>query len=199
MTNEEYFLVGISSNVGVADLVRRKLDTYLSRLPECQIVALNDVKGILRGYFSDRLLDSVEPFMPLRDKRKLVAGAFAAVFFWDGSDISDFVQLAMYQGKAVKVVPVSTTRVINKERGDEFDAYIGRGTPWGNPFVVGESGLDRAESVRLYREMFRTKFIDSEQGNREIRSLKGKVLACHCKPLACHGDVIADYLNSLED
>lgn len=25
--------------------------------------------------------------------------------------------------------------------------------------------------------------------------LRGKVLGCHCKPLACHGDILADYLN----
>ena len=33
----------------------------------------------------------------------------------------------------------------------------------------------------------------------DVLQLRGKVLGCHCKPLACHGDVLADYLNSLDD
>ncbi|MCI3911791.1 DUF4326 domain-containing protein [Pseudomonas brenneri] len=26
--------------------------------------------------------------------------------------------------------------------------------------------------------------------------IRGKVIACHCKPAACHGDVLAAHLNS---
>lgn len=29
--------------------------------------------------------------------------------------------------------------------------------------------------------------------------IRGKVIACHCKPAACHGDVLATYLNSQDD
>ncbi|WP_123009399.1 DUF4326 domain-containing protein, partial [Escherichia coli] len=35
--------------------------------------------------------------------------------------------------------------------------------------------------------------------DKNASSLKGKVIACHCKPYACHGDIIADYINSLDD
>ena len=31
---------------------------------------------------------------------------------------------------------------------------------------------------------------------RRIEGLRGKTLMCFCKPLACHGDVIAEYLNA---
>jgi hypothetical protein len=34
---------------------------------------------------------------------------------------------------------------------------------------------------------------------RRIHELKGKTLGCFCKPEACHGDVIAEYLNNLQD
>ncbi len=33
----------------------------------------------------------------------------------------------------------------------------------------------------------------------DVLALKGKTLGCHCKPAACHGDVIAEYLNVLDD
>ncbi|TBV87515.1 DUF4326 domain-containing protein, partial [Citrobacter freundii] len=28
---------------------------------------------------------------------------------------------------------------------------------------------------------------------------KGKILGCHCKPYPCHGDVLARFLNELDD
>jgi hypothetical protein len=31
---------------------------------------------------------------------------------------------------------------------------------------------------------------------RKIEELKGKVLGCFCKPNACHGDVIKEYLDN---
>ncbi|ASF45912.1 DUF4326 domain-containing protein [Methylovulum psychrotolerans] len=37
------------------------------------------------------------------------------------------------------------------------------------------------------------------KNERELLQLRGKVLGCHCKPAACHGDVLANYLNSLDD
>jgi Domain of unknown function (DUF4326) len=34
---------------------------------------------------------------------------------------------------------------------------------------------------------------------RRILALKGKRLGCFCQPEACHGDVIADWLNKMEE
>ncbi|MEP0357399.1 DUF4326 domain-containing protein [Paraglaciecola sp.] len=33
----------------------------------------------------------------------------------------------------------------------------------------------------------------------EVYKLAGKRLGCFCKPSACHGDVLADFLNSWDD
>ena len=33
----------------------------------------------------------------------------------------------------------------------------------------------------------------------EVYKLSGKRLGCFCKPMECHGDVLADYLNSWDD
>jgi len=30
----------------------------------------------------------------------------------------------------------------------------------------------------------------------QLDNLQGKVLGCHCKPLACHGDILAELANN---
>lgn len=74
-------------------------------------------------------------------------------------------------------------RVYNKSRGNvPRDAvYVGRGSPWGNPFKIGEHG-NRDTVIKCYeREVLPT---------LDLRPLRGKHLVCFCKPLACHADVL---------
>ncbi|MGG5215989.1 DUF4326 domain-containing protein [Rahnella variigena] len=99
----------------------------------------------------------------------------------------------------VKIINLNLTLVVNKDRGDKFDAYIGRGTIWGNPYQIGIDG-DRDEVIRKYKYDFDKKFLkpfDDIENN--IVSLQGKIIACHCKPYSCHGDIIADFINSIDD
>jgi len=78
------------------------------------------------------------------------------------------------------------TRVVNVRR-EEFDVYIGRGSKWGNRFVMGRDG-SREEVIAKYRE-----WILKNDGLLScLGELKGKVLGCYCKPLACHGDVLVE-------
>jgi hypothetical protein len=86
-------------------------------------------------------------------------------------------------------------RVVNKYK-ESFDIYIGRGSPWGNPFVMKDkSDAERDRVCDLYYDYF--------HGNKELKrrareELRGKVLGCYCKPKRCHGDIIADYVNGFE-
>lgn len=66
--------------------------------------------------------------------------------------------------------------------------YIGRGSKWGNPFVVGKDGT-RAEVIQKYKDYIRSRFDLVADAQRE---LKGAVLMCYCKPKACHGDVLVE-------
>lgn len=194
----DFLLVGTSSVYSNADSIQRKLDTYLRNYPTDKAILINDAKGILRSYFQDRVIDSLPPIMPLTEKRLLVKYAKAAIYFWDGRDLDDFIYLSLLDEIPTKVITVGPTRVVNKDRHEEFDVYIGRGTPWGNPFPIGENGMDRAAVIEAYRAYFKNKFVDNAEGRQAILSLKGKVLGCHCKPAPCHGDVIAEFLNSLD-
>lgn len=75
-------------------------------------------------------------------------------------------------------------RVVNKRR-EPFDVYIGRGSVWGNPFVIGRDG-DRAEVIRRYE----AHLASSPALIAMLPQLRGKRIACFCAPLACHGDVL---------
>lgn len=85
------------------------------------------------------------------------------------------------------------TTVVNL-RKERYNVYIGRGSKWGNKFVIGEDG-DREEVIAKYREWILR--------NIELLSclgqLKDKILGCYCKPLACHGDILVELVDATED
>ena len=61
-----------------------------------------------------------------------------------------------------------------------------------------EEGDDREEVIRKFKYDFDyEKFPNKEKS--EVYKLAGKRLGCFCKPHACHGDVLADFLNSWDD
>ena len=81
------------------------------------------------------------------------------------------------------------TRVVNKYY-ENYDVYIGRGSKWGNPFVIGTDG-SRSDVINKYERWIRTQvhLLDS------LNDLRDKTLGCFCKPRACHGDVLVRLLN----
>ena len=72
---------------------------------------------------------------------------------------------------------------------EEFDVYIGRGSQWGNPFVIGKDG-DRDEVIDKYKDYI----ADHPSLLRDLVKLRGKRLGCYCKPLRCHGDVLVELI-----
>ena len=75
--------------------------------------------------------------------------------------------------------------------------YIGRKGEgyFGNPFIPLVNCNGRKDAIARYRVHFYYRLETDEVFKLAVHGLKGKVLVCHCKPLACHGDVIAEYLN----
>ncbi len=69
--------------------------------------------------------------------------------------------------------------------------YIGRGSPWGNPFRIGQDGMTREQVIERYREWVR----NGGLGTRSTLELRGKDLVCWCAPLPCHGDVLLELAN----
>lgn len=88
---------------------------------------------------------------------------------------------------------MKATTVVNKHHRVPSDVYIGRGSKWGNPFVIGKDG-DRAQVIAKYEEHL----LASPELLAALPELKGKILMCYCKPAACHGDVLARYADALD-
>jgi hypothetical protein len=84
------------------------------------------------------------------------------------------------------------TTVIHINQADSKDVYIGRGSIWGNPYRMAD-GFTRKECIDKYRIYLPTQ----PQLMAQLESLRGKRLACHCKPLACHGDVLVALLENV--
>ncbi len=85
--------------------------------------------------------------------------------------------------------PSDPTRVVHCRDG-HFDVYIGRPSPWANPFHIGTHG-NRQQVLRRYCQ----RAVRHPGLLRMIWSLRGKVLGCRCHPLPCHGDVLAELAN----
>lgn len=85
------------------------------------------------------------------------------------------------------------TRVVHFKR-EPYDVYIGRPSVWGNPFSHLASSAarfrvaSREAAVAEYERWLRGQ---PELVARARAELRGKVLGCWCKPLSCHGDVLA--------
>jgi hypothetical protein len=86
-------------------------------------------------------------------------------------------------------------RVANKHHGEKDGIYIGRPSPLGNPFVLGN--YERSDSVARYEKWLRERIA---AGDTKVRAALNEIwreaktgdvtLLCFCSPLACHGDVI---------
>jgi hypothetical protein len=70
--------------------------------------------------------------------------------------------------------------------------YIGRGSLFGNPFVIGKDG-DRNEVCDKFEQML----LANQDLIQTVKSkLKGKDLVCFCSPQRCHGDTLLRIANA---
>ena len=93
-------------------------------------------------------------------------------------------------GTTMDSVRIKRPVVVNmRTRGTptENDVRIDRRTKWGNPYRIGRDGT-REEVIAKYRAYIRSR----PDLMAALPELRGKRLLCHCAPLPCHGDVLAD-------
>lgn len=64
---------------------------------------------------------------------------------------------------------------------------------FGNPYKL--SDFSREECINRFRKYFYDRIEQDEDFRKAVLALQGKKLGCFCKPLACHGDVIKEYLD----
>lgn len=85
---------------------------------------------------------------------------------------------------------INTHTATREERVDSV--FIGRGSKWGNPFIIGQDGT-RAQVIAKFRAWLDSKPELIEAAKRE---LPGKSLRCFCSPLPCHGDILLEIANT---
>lgn len=83
-------------------------------------------------------------------------------------------------------------KVYKKGNAPDNAVYIGRGSAWGNPYVIGRDG-DRAEVIAKFRVWAKQAI-----GKEWLAPLVGKDLVCYCAPLACHGDVLLEMIGEIK-
>ena len=90
------------------------------------------------------------------------------------------------------------TAIVNKYHRVPYDVYIGRGTDFGNPYAIGIDG-DRDEVINKFVVYFYQRISEEPDFKERVLQLKGKTLACFCKPKPCHGDVIISFIHGGRD
>jgi len=170
----------------------RKVKHYTSSLAIEGFVALEDPHG-----FTADLAVSMGASFVVQTASELSC-THGIIFDHDGA-LAPVEELLKNLGIPGKKIALKLCTVVNKDHGDDYDVYIGRGTVWGNPYPIGLEG-DREEVLRKYQYDFDRRYLRFfENHDHNVKRIRGKVLGCHCKPAACHGDILAAYVNSLDD
>ena len=84
-------------------------------------------------------------------------------------------------------------KVVNIKKS-KYDVYIGRPSKWGNPFIIGKDG-SRLEVVEKYRAWILSK----PELLKDLPELKNKILGCWCAPNVCHGHILIELLEKVND
>ena len=186
---------------------QRKVGKVISRLEDVCVLYINDPHGYVEQYaIESNGKASSEPILAIRG-----ADVTHAIVFDDGEEFVEELALLKDLNIPVRLLKIVITRVVNIKREKQFEGlkstpeyeYIGRGSYWGNPYSMFEGnddgGVDdRDEVIRKYKYDFDFDVFPNKEKS-ELIKLKGKRLGCFCSPAACHGDVLADYLNGLDE
>lgn len=179
----------------------RKVSRITQGLSEFAVVYPCDKNNLIQKLFGNK-----EGVILEEDKNWNLASITHAIVFDDGEEFPEETAKLKNEKVPTRLIKIKITRVINIKKDTAYQGlrstaefeYIGRGSYWGNPYSMYEDGDDREEVIRKFRYDFEfDKFINIDRSR--VYELAGKRLGCFCKPAACHGDVLAEYLNSWDD
>lgn len=180
----------------------KTIESVLDGLGGADISLVSDNAGKARKLLESKGLTPHEVKISTKlDAKNSLKKYSHVLVFWDGEELTDIVYYAKYFNKPLRIVPVQITKVRNKDHDETFDVYIGRKTPWGNPFPIEHDahGDKRKEVIEKFKVYFQDEFINKPDNLKHLLTLRGMRLGCHCKPLPCHGDVIANFINNYFD
>lgn len=89
-------------------------------------------------------------------------------------------------------------------KNDPTYVYIGRPSIYGNPVKVGEKckycgkvHMTKGSTIPCYKIYLTEMLHNNIEFIEHLYRLKGKILVCFCKPMPCHGDILATYVNNM--
>lgn len=181
---------------------KRKILNITANLKDFSVIFPNDSNNLIGELFlTGPLRASLTEDTAWRDHE-----ITHSIIFDDGEEFIDECNELRARNVALRVVRIKITRVINIKKEvkyanlrqtDEYE-YIGRGSYWGNPYSMFAEGETREEVIRKFKYDFDYEKFPNKSKS-EVFKLAGKRLGCFCKPEACHGDVLADFLNEWDD
>lgn len=130
-----------------------------------------------------------------------------AVIFKDDEIFNDDEEYIRLLNIPLRIIQIKITRVINIDtdmqyksiRKNDVYEYIGRGSPWGNPYsMTTHNEEDRKNVIHSFKYDFDRDILLKAKKD-DVYKLAGKRLGCFCKPFDCHGDILANFLNSWDD
>lgn len=172
----------------------RKITNILANLKSFSLAYPEDYLGFIEKKLGSD--ERVKNAITMSDVQKAVDAVNYAIIFNDNKSFSNIISDLSNKHIPTRLIETKITKVVNVDKKEKYDVYIGRGSDWGNPYAIGIDG-DREEVIRKYKYDFDRGFLKGDK--QKLLDLKGKMLGCHCKPAACHGDILADYLNSIDD
>jgi hypothetical protein len=104
-------------------------------------------------------------------------------------------QVQVEKGLAVVANASADKNLITWAESNGKAMRVDRGTKYGNPFVLPDDGT-RDHVCDCYEHNYLPNKPSITSG---IDVLKGKVLICHCYPLRCHGDALAEMANGVRN
>jgi hypothetical protein len=97
----------------------------------------------------------------------------------------------VYIGRA-GIVFIYNDKTKSKER------YPKKSSIFANPYKLKKYGK-REDVIEKYREYIIEKLKEDKKLKRKLLKLKGKNLGCWCHPEPCHGDVLLELIEKIEN
>lgn len=180
----------------------RKILKITQNIESFSIICPDDPNGFIKKLISENDIDT-DICINIDWKESEVTHG---IVFDDGEEFPAETEFLRSNSIPFRIIKIAITRVINIKKEPKYRnlkstptyEYIGRGSYWGNPYSMYEGGDDREEVIRKFKYDFDFETFPNKEKS-EVYKLAGKRLGCFCKPEACHGDVLADFLNSWDD
>lgn len=183
--------------------LERKLDRICSGFMEFKITTSGDPNKLIERYQKHN-----KKCVEISNVKNWNEGKFThAVIFKDLEVFNNEEKCIKELGIPLRIIYIKITRVINIDTETQYKSikkndvyeYIGRGSPWGNPYTMTtHNDEDRKGVINSFKYDFERDLLLKTK-KEDVYSLAGKRLGCFCKPFDCHGDVLANFLNMWDD